>query len=377
MEILPLTYDRYFKKVFSHTNITKQFLEDFLNIEIASIELYENKFNVTNSSRELRFDCIGKMDKKHFIVEMQQWYKYDVVKRFYLYHCANTLLQLENLPTRQRLIRNRSTGEFMLKKEKDYSTLVPSITILWFVDDSFKMKNDTISYIVLPESTKNFILNQELWNNNKKLLEERQKIIAQINNNEKEIDFLQENKMIYALQRQILKNDNNKKYYRWFDFAEKTKNKENNKKDFIKYKKDDIFSEIMRLLSVEFVQEEELKIAEDYCDYNEEYLKQVDEDYKRGYSKAEIKFNEIIKDKDEKLKDKEEKIKDKDRILKDKDEKLKDKDEKLKDKDEKLNQLHNVMINSIKNLYKANYTIFDIHKTLDIPEDEIRKHIKN
>ncbi len=349
MEILPLTYDRYFKKVFSHTNITKQFLEDFLNIEIASIELYDNKFNVTNSSRELRFDCVGKADEKHFIVEMQQWYKYDVVKRFYLYHCANTLLQLESLPIRKRLVRNRSTGDFMLKKEKDYSTLVPSITILWFVDDSFKMNNDSVSYIVLPESTKNFILNQELWDNKDKLLDERQKMITLISNKEKEIDFLQENKMIYALQRQILKNDSNKKYYRWFDFAEKTKNKTNNKTDFIKYEKDDIFSEIMRLLSVKFVQEKELKIAEDYCDYNEEYLKQVDEDYKRGYSKAEIKFNK----------------------------KLKDKDDELKDKNVKLDYQNNIIKNSINNLYNANYTISDICKILKISEEEIRKYIKD
>ena len=87
MDILPLTYDKYFKKAFSNLTIAKKFLEDFLDIEIAEISHLETDFNLTNKSRELRFDFRCKGDDKHFIVEMQQWYKPDVVKRFYLYHC--------------------------------------------------------------------------------------------------------------------------------------------------------------------------------------------------------------------------------------------------------------------------------------------------
>ncbi len=363
MEILPLTYDRYFKKVFSNTRITKQFLEDFLGIEIESIELFDKDFNVTNTSRELRFDCVGKADQQHFIVEMQQWYKYDVVKRFYLYHCANTLLQLENMPMRERLVRNRSTGEFKLKKEKDYSTLTPTITILWFVDDSFKITKEYVNYIVLPEDTKDFILNENLWSNKEKLEQTRQELINLLNNNEKGLTFLQDNKMIYALQRQIIKNDRQQKYFRWFDFAEKTKNKNNSKSDFYEYKDNDIFDEIMRLLSVQFVPEKDIKQAEDYCDYNEKYLKQVDMDYKRGFAKAKKELGQELKENKKELKENKKE--------------LKENKKELKENKKELETNKETIINSAKAMLQANMSVKQVQKITKLSKDLVKELHKN
>ena len=38
MYLAPLNYDRFFKKVFSEIAIAQQFLEDFLDVNIESIE---------------------------------------------------------------------------------------------------------------------------------------------------------------------------------------------------------------------------------------------------------------------------------------------------------------------------------------------------
>lgn len=43
MYLAPLNADRFFKKVFSDNRISKRFLEDFLEIEIESIELLSNQ----------------------------------------------------------------------------------------------------------------------------------------------------------------------------------------------------------------------------------------------------------------------------------------------------------------------------------------------
>lgn len=70
MYLAPLNYDRYFRKVFSGT------------------------FNF-----EMQFDFRCKIDNKFVIIDMQQWYKTDIMKRFYAYHSVTTAIQLENLAT--------------------------------------------------------------------------------------------------------------------------------------------------------------------------------------------------------------------------------------------------------------------------------------
>ena len=98
MYLAPLNYDRFFKKVFSETKIAKQFIEDFLNIKIKEIKLIQNRYKITDSSKAVEFDfrCLLD-DNEHIIINMQQWYRVDVVPRFFTYHALNTSLQLEQI----------------------------------------------------------------------------------------------------------------------------------------------------------------------------------------------------------------------------------------------------------------------------------------
>ena len=59
---------------------------------------------------------------------------------------------------------------------------------------------------------------------------------------------MKQNKLIYAFQKNIVKNNKHEKYYEWFEFAERSLKKNNQESDFDKYRKDEVFMEIMRRL---------------------------------------------------------------------------------------------------------------------------------
>ncbi len=80
MYLAPLNYDRYFKKAFSDLKIAKRFLEDFLDVEIQTIEKLELDRTLTDDSRYVEFDFRCKIDGTHVIIEMQQWYKPEEIK---------------------------------------------------------------------------------------------------------------------------------------------------------------------------------------------------------------------------------------------------------------------------------------------------------
>jgi hypothetical protein len=52
------------------------------------------------------------------------------------------------------------------------------------------------------------------------------------------------------------------KYHKWFRFVEKTRYKENESADFDEFKKDEVFLDIMRLISKEEMNSEDLKYLE-------------------------------------------------------------------------------------------------------------------
>ena len=110
MYLAPLNYDRFFKKVFSQVHIAKAFLEDFLDVKIQEITFLDRAKYLTDASAKIEVDFSCKINGANIIVEMQQWYKPDVIKRFYLYHCASTALQLESTPTAPPLLTGLSPG---------------------------------------------------------------------------------------------------------------------------------------------------------------------------------------------------------------------------------------------------------------------------
>jgi len=73
-------------------------LEDFFDVSIESIELLTIHHKIIDEAVAVEFDFRCKINGNFIIIDMQQWYKPDVVHRFYIYHCINTALQLENLP---------------------------------------------------------------------------------------------------------------------------------------------------------------------------------------------------------------------------------------------------------------------------------------
>jgi hypothetical protein len=86
MYLAPLNYDRFFKKIFSDLDIAKRFLEDFLDTKIEMIEMIKNRHAVTDDATYIEFDFRCKIDGAFVIIDMQQWFKADLVQRFYLYH---------------------------------------------------------------------------------------------------------------------------------------------------------------------------------------------------------------------------------------------------------------------------------------------------
>lgn len=266
MYLAPLNYDRYFKKVFSDQNIAKRFLEDFFDVTIQEIEILKLNHKITDDAVAVEFDFRCKIDDQMVIIDMQQWYKPDVVHRFYTYHCISTALQLEQLPLKSIALEGDKE-----RKVKDYNEVIPVITLVWMVDDNFGFKEDSVAYTMTPEVVSELIQNHLLWKNDNitDLLKGREAALSQLNNKTRRLDFLRKNRLIYAFQKNIVKNAKEKdsKYHRyldWFELAEKTRNKLNQKSDFLKYAEDEIFAELIRRINRESLTEEDFDYIDDY-----------------------------------------------------------------------------------------------------------------
>ncbi len=279
MYLAPLNYDRFFKKVFSNLDIARRFLEDFLDIKIEKLEFLPNKHRVTNDAQIVEFDFRCKTDSEHFIIEMQQWYKHDVVQRFYVYHALGAALQLENMPKKIIPLPSGKT-----KKIQDYGELMPTITIIWMVHDTLNFKDDYVSFVLTPEYITTFLQDSEMWTNEncQMILKKRNEMNNLLINTKKNVDFLKKNKLIYAFQKNIVKNGKLSKYYNWFEFAQKTLEKVADRFAYDKYRKDKIFCEIIRRLETGLKEDDSMEYIKNY----EEYQEGV-ERYNRGIEKKQ------------------------------------------------------------------------------------------
>ncbi|PIE79080.1 MAG: hypothetical protein CSA15_04595 [Candidatus Delongbacteria bacterium] len=279
MYLAPLNYDRFFKKVFSDLDIASRFFEDFLDIKIEKLEFLPNKHSVTNDAQIVEFDFHCKTANEHFIIEMQQWYKHDVVQRFYVYHALGSALQLEKMPLKIIPLPNGKT-----KKIKDYGELLPTITIIWMVHDTLNFTDDYISYVLTPEYITTFLQDSIQWTreNCQMILDKRNEMNKLLTNTAKNIEFLKKNKLIYVFQKNIVKNGNLSKYYDWFEFAQKTLDKVADRFAYDKYRKDKIFCEIIRRLETGLAEDDSMEYIKNY----EEYQEGV-ERYNRGIEKKQ------------------------------------------------------------------------------------------
>ena len=261
MYLAPLNYDRFFKKVFSDIKIAKKFLEDFLGVHIEEIVLLDTKHKVTDDAAAVEFDFRCKIKGQHVIIDMQQWYKSDIIKRFYLYHTLNSALQLETMPMKSIKISNEKKYD-----TKNYDELEPVITLIWMANDTLKYSEDYIAFALFPEQTVDFLKNDNLWNTKdlKKIEENRQKTLNLLNNDSKSLDFLPQNRLIYIFQKNIVKNKKYSEYFDWFELAEKTRNENNVRKDFIKYEKNKILMAVIQRIRKDNLKTEDFQYIDDY-----------------------------------------------------------------------------------------------------------------
>jgi hypothetical protein len=267
MFVVSLNLDVFFKKVFSNKKIAKAFLQDFFGVKITEIKLLKSDYKVTDDATVVRFDYRCKINGKYVVIEMQQKYKTDVNKRFYLYHCLGTALQLETLMPK---VVTKLDGKTYT--EKNYGDLEPVITLVWMVDDNLGFTDDFIAFTTLPEAAKDFILNDDLWHQpSEVILKEREKTLKILNNRTKELDFFSKNRLIYAFQRNIVSNNIISRYSKWFDLAHKSRNANNTEDDFSQFNNDDIMAEVIKRLKKDKLSTEEYKFVSDLPLYEAYY----------------------------------------------------------------------------------------------------------
>jgi hypothetical protein len=276
MFVASLNLDLFFKKVFSNKRLAKKFLQDILGVKITEIQLLNVENKVTDASVTVRFDFRCKINGQYCIIEMQQKYKIDVIKRFFLYHSVSTALQLETL---KAIKVTKLNGETYT--EKNYSSLEPVITLIWMVDDMLGFEEDFIAYSTLPEASVNFIKNTDLWKESlENILKEREKTLKIIENKTKGLDFFAKNRLIYVFQKNIVKNKNiTLPYFKWFDFANMSRNPENKEEDFLNYKNDKDMAEVIARLRKDKLPPDEFKYVSDLMSY-EILMVRKDEDHK-------------------------------------------------------------------------------------------------
>jgi hypothetical protein len=196
---------------------------------------------------------------------------------------------LENLPLKSIALEGDKE-----RKIKDYNEILPVVTLVWMVDDTFGFKEDYVSYTMTPEIVLEFINNHLLWQNEDftELLKQRELALMQLGNKTKKLDFLQKNRLVYAFQKNIVANskkENSKyhKYLDWFELAEKTKNRLNQKSDFLKYTDDEIFLELMRRINKDLLTEEDYSYIENYEQFTERVKRYDNTIYTEGLREGE------------------------------------------------------------------------------------------
>jgi hypothetical protein len=184
-----------------------------------------------------------------------------------MYHSVNTVLQLEKMPDKSiNLEANKQ------KEIKDYDKLIPVVTLIWLADDTLNFKDDYVSYTMANEAVLDFIRNKNLWKeeNILKILEQRAKCLEIIDNKTKKLDFYQKNKLICAFQPNIVRNKKYSRYLPWFELAEKTRDKLNQKGWFDEYLKDEIFTEIIKRINTESFEQSDWEYIDNYEKFSEQ-----------------------------------------------------------------------------------------------------------
>jgi hypothetical protein len=349
MFVAPLNYDVFFKKVFSNKKIAKNFLQDFFGVKITEMKLLKTDYKVTDDATVVKFDYRCKINGKYVVIEMQQKYKTDVNKRFYLYHCLGTAVQLETLEPK---VVGQVKGKTYT--EKNYGSLEPVTTLVWMVDDTLNFTDDFVAFTTLPEAAKTFIADENLWQQPiETILAEREKTLNIINNKTKDLGFFSENRLIYAFQRNIVQNKKNSNYFKWFDFANKSRNLDNVEEDFSQFNNDEVMGEVIRRLKKDKLAPREYKFVSDLYQYEN-----------------------LVVEKDQIIGKKDQIIGEKDQELGKKDQELGKKNQELGKKNQVIDELKAKQLEIINNLLKRGNDIISIAEVMGVSVDEVKTVIQ-
>jgi hypothetical protein len=274
-----LNKDEPFKKVFSDIDIAKAFLEDMLNVTIENIKELETDHKITNAASVVRFDFRCQILGQDVIIEMQNDYYEGLVKRFYLYHCLSTGLQLEVI--KDKAEEHPVTGrEYLIKR---YVELKPVISIIWMAENNLGFKEDFIEFNTYPKALADFIMDDDIWiGKQEALLDVRNQLLNYLQKKAYNLDFHAQNRLIYVFQNNVVKNNRHKRYAKWFEFAQKTRKKDNKATDFQPFINNLIFSKMIQRLTTKWMEPAELRaMIGDEAYFAAKELAEKDKDQKR------------------------------------------------------------------------------------------------
>jgi hypothetical protein len=140
------------------------------------------------------------------------------------------------------------------------------------VTDKLGYDEDSVTYTLTPEPVREF-LRSKLWAKPalKELQVERKRLLQFLDNDEKGMSFLSENRLIFMFQKNIAREiepsqngeeaqaQKPKAFKKWFQFAELSLNTENTKGEFTKFYSDPVLSAVMRYLEKESLSEEDMR----------------------------------------------------------------------------------------------------------------------
>jgi hypothetical protein len=137
--------------------------------------------------------------------------------------------------------------------------LEPVITIIWMAQDNFGLDTDYVEYNLFPKAFGDFVRDPKLCELSKEDLEvRRMSLIQDPETDRRKLSFLEENRLIFVFQANIVKNKPNTRYAKWFEFAEKTRNPNNQAADFDNFVHHSIFAQMIHRLSVSHTDNQDL-----------------------------------------------------------------------------------------------------------------------
>jgi len=276
---------------------------------------------------------------------------------------------LEGLPKKAMFL-----PENQVKETRDYSELLPVITIVWMVSDTLDFEDDYKIFAMTLKDVHDFLNNVSLWRNPDitALLRAREELFKQLNNNAKDLHFLQKNQLVYVFQKNVVKNKKYTKYFPWFELAEKTLKKISDKFAYSEYETDTILREVVRRLKIEIENPEEIKYIDDYTDYIDSVRRYDDGVLREGRNQ----MLPLLEAKEKMIEEKEKTIEEKEKTIEEKEKTIEENQKTIEEKEKTIELANKKLINTILKLHQKGLSIVEISETTETEIDEVTRIVQ-